>query len=120
MDTNATTFAPADDGVTEAILCRWLGAAAPGDRLAYYRGFLAVDCDSSSDRLTQREKVELRRVARRAMLAAETGLAHLVQRRNGANDFTYFLVARTRPQPAEGSLDAILVEEPGAPRSASK
>jgi hypothetical protein len=111
MDTNVTTIAPADDVITEATLCRWLGAAAPGDQFTYHKGFLAVDCDSSSDRPTQREKAELRRVARRAMLAAETGLAHLVQRRNGPNDFTYLLIARPRPKPAEGSLQAALAEE---------
>jgi hypothetical protein len=108
---DAHTATPPPSRITETRLCAWLGTAAPGDQLAYHRGFLAVDCDSSSDRLTQREKAELRRVARRAMLAAEAGLAHLLQRRNGPNDFTYFLVARTRPQPAEGSLDTILADE---------
>jgi hypothetical protein len=107
MDANVTTIMPPQDGMTEAILCRWLGAAAPGDQFEYHRGFLAVDCDSSSDRLTQREKVELRRVARRAMFAAESGLAHLVQRRNGPSDFTYLLIARPRPNTAGGSLKAI-------------
>src|SRR5512132_962792 len=111
MDTNVTTFAPPEDGTTESDLCRWLGAAAPGDQLAYHRGFLAVDCDPAAGRLTERERAELRRVARRAMLAAEGGLAHLVQRRNGPDDFSYLLIARSRPKMAEGSLQAILAEE---------
>lgn len=105
MDTNVTTFA------TEAILCRWVGVAAPGDQLVYHRGFLALDCDPSNGRLTQREKAELRRVARRAMLAAESGLAHLVQRRHGPGDFSYVLIVRPRPKPAEGSLQVVLAQE---------
>jgi hypothetical protein len=92
-------------------LCRWLGAAAPGDQLVYHEGFLAADCEATNDRLTKRERAELVRVARRAMRAAEAGLVHLVQRRNGPNDFTYFLVARSRAQPAEGSLDSIFAED---------
>ena len=70
----------------------------------YHRGFLAVDLDPGNGRLTERERAELRRVSRRAMLLAEDGLAHLLQRRNGPDDFSYLLVARSRPLP--GSLTA--------------
>jgi hypothetical protein len=110
MDAN-NQLAPSQDRVSETDLCRWLGAAAPGDQLVYHRGFLAVDRDPIAGRLTERERAELRRVARRAMLAAESGLADLVQRRNGAGDFTYVLIARARPKMAEGSLRAILAEQ---------
>jgi hypothetical protein len=111
MDTNIASVAPSEDGITESDLCRWLGAAAPGDQFAYHRGFLAIDCDPTSGRLTQREKADLRRVAHRAMLAAESGLAHLLQRRNDPGDFTYLVIARPRPKPAEGSLQEILAEK---------
>ena len=49
-----------------------------------------------STRMSERERAELRRVARRAMSLAKEGRAHLVQRRNGTDDFAYFLVARRR------------------------
>ena len=110
MDANIP-LAPSQDRVSETELCRWLGAAAPGDQFVYHRGFLAVDRDPIAGRLSERERPELRRVARRAMSAAEAGLAHLLQRRNGAGDFTYVLIARSRPKPAEGSLQAIIAEE---------
>ena len=118
MDANIP-LAPSQDRVSETDLCRWLGAAAPGDQLVYHRGFLAVDGDPIAGRLSERERAELRRVARRAMLAAESGLADLVQRRNGAGDFTYLLIARARPKPAAGSLKAILAEAAGEERASS-
>jgi hypothetical protein len=110
MDTTVATTAPPGNAITEADLCTWLGMAAPGDQFIYHRGFLAVDCDRVASRLTERERAKLQRVARRARLAAENGLAHLVQRRNGPDDFTYLLVARPRLQMAEGSLKAIFSE----------
>ena len=96
MDTNVASVAPPGDAITESDLCTWLGDAAPGDQLVYHRGFLALDCDPTTDRLTPRQKEQLRRVARRAMFVAENGLAHLVQRRNGPDDFTYLLIVRAR------------------------
>jgi hypothetical protein len=110
MDTTARMIAPPRLSITEADLCTWLGEAAPGDQLAYYRGFLAVDLASSDGSLTKAEQAELRRVARRTLFAAESGLAHLLQRRNGPDDFTYLLIARPRPKTEEGSLQAILAE----------
>ena len=102
MESNLTALP--ESRLTEAQLCRWLGTAAPGDPLVYHRGFLAVYLDPGNGRLTERERAELRRVSRRAMLLAEDGLAHLLQRRNGPDDFSYLLVARSRPLP--GSLTA--------------
>lgn len=111
MDTNITILTPHRCGITETELCGWLGQAAPGDRLVYHRGFLALDCAPTSGRLLERERGELLRVARRALFAAENGLAHLVQRRNGPDDFTYLLIARPRPKTARGSILAILAAE---------
>src|SRR5512133_2151267 len=111
MDASIASMAPPEDGITESDLCRWLGAAVPGDQFAYHRGFLAVDCDPTAGRLTKRERARLLRLARRARLAAEGGLAHLIQRRNGPDDFTYLIIARHRPTTAEGLLQAVLAEE---------
>jgi hypothetical protein len=110
MDTNIASVAPSENGITESDLCRWLGAAFPGDQFAYHRGFLAVDCDPTAGRLSRRERARLLRLARRARLAAESGLAHLVQRRNGAGDFSYLLIARPRPNVPKCSLQTVLAE----------
>ena len=52
--------------IDETSLCGWIGQAAPGDVLEYYRGFLAPDTFSHGTRLVERERAELVRVARRA------------------------------------------------------
>jgi hypothetical protein len=109
MDTNIGNAATGR--ITETRLCAWLGTAAAGDQLAYYRGFLAVDLASTDRALTKAEQAELRRVARRALFAAESGLAHLLQRRNGPDDFTYLIIARPRPKTARGALQAVLAGE---------
>jgi hypothetical protein len=100
--------------IDEEQLCRWLGAARPGDRLCYHRGFLAVDCDPTTSSLRGEDRAELRRLAQRALFAAETGLADLVQRRNGPGDFSYLIVARRRQKAARGSLRAILLASAAA------
>ena len=98
-------------GLTENELCAWLGAAAPGDQIAYHHGFLAVDCGPSLDRLSDRDRTELLRVARRARFAAEHGLAHLVQRRLGPDQFAYPIIARPRLKTSRRSVLAILAED---------
>jgi hypothetical protein len=82
----------------EADLCAWLGAALPGDSLVYHRGFLAVDCDYAISHLSKPERTRLTLVARRARLAEERGLVHLIQRRHGPDDYDYLIVARRRPR----------------------
>ena len=68
--------------LTEMDLCTWLGEALPGARLVYYRGYLAVDCNSATSPLAAKDRTELARVARRARIAEDMGLAALVQRRH--------------------------------------
>lgn len=97
-------------GITETDLCGWLGRAAPGEMLEYHRGFLALDSSPLTERLPNRQRVDLLRVARRAIWAAEHGLAHPVQRRNGTEDYSYLLIARPRPRGHTASLSAL----PGA------
>jgi hypothetical protein len=98
MDTIFTDLPMPIIRITEVELCRWLGAAAPGDTLEYHRGFLAVDVSPSSGRLVERHRNELAHLARRALWAANKGWVHLVQRRYGPNDHAYLLIARPRPQ----------------------
>lgn len=54
---------------------------------------------------------ELNRVARRAWWAAEQGLVHLVQRRNGPDDFSYLAIARPRPKELPATLSSVLLKE---------
>ena len=82
--------------ITEIELCAWLAQAAPGDAIEYHRGFLAMDRCRVGGRLQEQDATELSRVAARAWLAGEQGHAHLVQHRNGCNDFSYMIVARPR------------------------
>ena len=97
--------------LSKADLCRWLGAAAPGERLAYHRGFLARDLSPLTQLLPVEERIALARLANRAWKLAEAGLAHLLQRRHGDEDYSYLIVARPRPRRVTPSvLPAILAE----------
>ena len=95
--------------LTEIDLAAWIGQAAPGDILEYHRGFLALDSFAIGSVLDDRDRKELSRVASRAMWAAEQGLVHLVQRRNGDGDFSNLAVARPRPPRASPSLSALIL-----------
>lgn len=97
--------------VSEIELCGWLGQAAPGETLEYFRGFLLIDADAQGSRLPEQKWAELSRVARRALWAAEQNLAYLVQRRHGPDDYSYLVVARIRPKTAPISLSALLAED---------
>jgi hypothetical protein len=97
--------------LTEIQFCGWLGQAGTGDLIEYYRGFLALDSMPAAQRLAERDCAELTKLARRALWAAEQNLLHLVQRRNGPDDYSYLAVARTRPKLAPVSLSALLTEE---------
>ena len=82
--------------INEMEFCGWIGQAAPGDILEYHRGFLALDIAAHGSGLSERERAELSRVARRAWWLAERGLVHLVQRRHKSDDYSYLAVARAR------------------------
>jgi hypothetical protein len=77
---------------TIADLENWLAIATPGDALSYHRGFLAMDRGVGS-RLDEHDRNELGRVADAAMILARSGHVHLVQRRHGLDDYTYFAIA---------------------------
>ena len=42
----------------------WVGAAAPGDRIEYHRGFLAVDTIAPISKLPETDRVALKRRSR--------------------------------------------------------
>jgi hypothetical protein len=96
--------------ITEIELCAWLAQADPDDVLEYYRGFLLVDASQHSGRLPEQDRAELMRVARRALWAANRGLAHLVQRRCGPDNFSYLVIARPRPSDSQSLSELLAVE----------
>tara|TARA_B100001105_G_scaffold234008_1_gene208307 strand:- start:340 stop:681 length:342 start_codon:yes stop_codon:yes gene_type:complete len=95
----------------ETVFCAWLGQANPGDALVYHRGLLALDAGLNSQTLDSNARRELARVARRAWWVASQGLVHLVQRRNGVDDFSYIAIARPRTSEVSASLSLVLLKE---------
>lgn len=83
--------------LSEEDLCDWLGTAFPGDTIEYHRGHLAVDQVPSLSPLSEGDCRRLSGVARRAMIFAEEGRAHLVQRRHGDGDYSYLAIKARTP-----------------------
>jgi hypothetical protein len=102
MHTSRTTqvYRPRESLLNEPALCAWFGTASPGDRIEYWRGFLAIDAGASQSSLQPEDRRRLGRVAARAFRLAEQGKAHLVQRRHGPNDYSYLLIVRPQPRSA--------------------
>jgi hypothetical protein len=90
--------------LTEIELLGWLGRAGPGEQLTYHRGFLALDRVPIGGHLSESGAHELSRVALLAWRAAEVGIADLIQRRLGPDDFNYLIVARERKSDALATL----------------
>lgn len=90
--------------LSELALCRWIGTASPGDALVYFRGALARSLCPQLGLLEHDERISLARLAERAWKLADEGLAHLVQRRHGFEDFEYLLIARRRSRRRVSSL----------------
>ena len=82
--------------IDEKQLCSWLSNAKLGSWLEYHRGFLVIDRDAHVTRLGEPERRQLDRVAEHLFLLAASGWGHLLQRRNGRNDYSYLFVLRPR------------------------
>ena len=61
--------------------------------------------------LPEDERTALQRLAARAWKLAELGLADIVQRRHGYEDYAYILVARRRPRRYASSILPLLLAE---------
>lgn len=72
--------------------CGWLSMAAPGDSTVYYRGHLGRDRCRSTTGLSEPDRQRLIALARQALLAAEDGRVHLLQRRDGYGECSYIAV----------------------------
>jgi hypothetical protein len=88
---------PRANALDEIAFCTWLGEAAVGDIIEYYRGFLAADLRAENTALTRADQLRLESVARRAQSAADRGLVDLAQRRIGFFDYQYIAILRRRP-----------------------
>ena len=100
--------------LTEMDFAGWVGAATPGDRLEYHRGFLAIDIVPVISNLPETERAALKTLGSRAWWAAEQRLVHLVQERLGPGLFAYIAIARPKPKHAEVSLASLLVDAEAA------
>lgn len=94
--------------ISESDLSAWVAQAAPDDSLEYHRGFLAVDRTPFGEPMSASERNLLVRTSLRAMLLADAGFIHLVQRRFGSDRFSYLAVARRPPAKAPASLSVLL------------
>jgi hypothetical protein len=88
--------AASDAPIALASFNRWLLRALPGQQLEYHRGHLIWDRSPASC-LAEGERRALARIADAALRAADDGLVHLAQRRNGELDFSYLAIKAARP-----------------------
>ena len=84
--------APAIPSPTVEAFCAWLADAVPGERFEYHRGFLSLDRSPLGNRLPDRQRRRLVEVADFAMTTADSRRVCLIQRRNGADDYSYLAV----------------------------
>ncbi len=98
----------------EAALTAWFSAAAAGDRIEYWRGFLAVDANPTGSKLEPDDRRQLGRIAARAYRLAEQGKAHLIQKRHSDADYSYLLVVRPRPRSVRARFANAVVSTAGA------
>ena len=82
--------------VDEKDLRAWVAAAKSGDVVEYHRGVLAIDRLVHGSRLDDRDRQQLDRVADLLFKLAGFGYGHLLQRRNGSDDYSYLFVFRPR------------------------
>jgi hypothetical protein len=99
--TSAMTCTPESRAASDAPIAlasfnRWLLRALPGQQLEYHRGHLIWDRSPASC-LAEGERRALARIADAALRAADDGLVHLAQRRNGELDFSYLAIKAARP-----------------------
>lgn len=111
MDTRIPDTLTTQRPLSEAALCAWLGAAGPGDALVYHRGALARQLCPQLGCLPIEQRAALARLANRAWKLAEAGLADLLQRRRGFEDYEYILVARRRPRRIASAVLPLLLAE---------
>ena len=101
--------------VTSDDFCGWLAIATPGSASVYYRGHLGRDRSRSTTALSERDRQGLIALARQALLAAEAGRVHLLQRRHGDGDYSYIAV-KSLPRLPVIRASARRTNEPRGPK----
>ena len=100
--------------LSEIELCGWIGQASPGAALEYHRGFLALDRTPFGRFADTPSRAALAQLGIRAHDLAERGLVHLVQLRHGAEDYSYFAIARPRREGALPDFASLIITEEAA------
>ena len=106
----AANASPAADKAPSAALCgdgqalptididempAWIDAAAPGSACVYFRGHLQVA--RSLRNVMRAERQRAAALGATASDAERHGLVRLVQRRHGADDYSYVMIRTSRP-----------------------
>lgn len=97
--------------VSESDFCTWLARAKAGDVLVYHRGVLACDTNHAASTLAAGQRIELAHLARSARWAADEGIIHLLQRREGPDQFSYLAVARPRARSQSHPIETRTAKE---------
>jgi hypothetical protein len=87
--------------ISEERLCDWVANARPGQRVEYYRGYLAYDRMPSTSTLSEPDQRALVAVAKRVMQLASDGRVVPVQMRLAVGEYSY-IAAKARHRSARG------------------
>jgi len=88
--------------LTEARFTDWIATGKPGEVLQYHEGLLLLDRSPTGSALPAKERARLHAVARRAWIACELGLVHLLSRKIAEGHYQYLAVrARHSLTPTE-------------------
>jgi len=113
--------------VPAALFRAWVARAKPGERLEYFRGLLALDRVKGTSSLREAERRKLTAVADHASALAGQGTLHLLQKRHGHADYSYWAVARTPSgsvvarmrRPATAAQDRFAIADIADPQAAA-
>ncbi len=81
--------------LTEGGFCDWIANAMVGQSIEYHEGFLLLDRSETVSELPTKERARLHAVARRAWIACELGLVHLVSLKVEEGRYRYIAVRST-------------------------
>lgn len=81
--------------LTEGGFCDWIANAMVGQSIEYHEGFLLRDRSETVSELPTKERARLHAVARRAWIACELGLVHLVSLKVEEARYRYIAVRST-------------------------
>jgi hypothetical protein len=88
--------------LTVSELSWFLDTAGPGDKIRYYRGFIACDLSPHAEWHLPYQRDRLENVAALARRAEEKGKAYLFQRRIGPGTYDYLIQIRA-PAPVSSA-----------------